>query len=435
MLNRTSNIESLVGPIRERSHPAADLDALMDRIGDCRFVLLGEASHGTHDYYAWRARITKRLVVEKGFRFIAVEGDWPDCYEVNRYIKSASDDASALDVLKQFDRWPTWMWANWETVALAEWLKSHNEGLPPDRQVGFYGLDVYSLWESIEAVLRHLSKNHPSALPQAREALHCFEPYERDAQSYALSTRLTPNDCEEEVVDLLLSLRSLPAKYPDDPEARFNAEQNAEVAVGAERYYRAMVSADQESWNVRDIHMADTLDRLVRHHGGGKAIVWEHNTHIGDASATDMAGAGMTNVGQLVRERRTDGDVALVGFGCYSGTVIAGQSWGAEMETMRIPEAREGSWEQILHDATGGEDRLLISRDFIHDERFRAPRGHRAIGVVYHPERERYGNYVPTDLPRRYDAFFFLDRTTALHPLHTKSLTSMEPPDTYPWGV
>ncbi|HEY0868086.1 MAG TPA: erythromycin esterase family protein [Fimbriimonas sp.] len=435
-----TGIEELARPIRERSVRLDSLDPFLGQVAESRYVLLGEASHGTHEYYAWRSKISRRLIEEKGFRFIAVEGDWPACYEINRYVKGWSDASTAYEVLSQFDRWPTWMWANWEVVELAEWLRDYNRRLPGARKVGFYGLDVYSLWESIEAVLRHLQENHPHALPQAHEALQCFEPFNRDVQTYAWSTRVTPDDCEEEVVGLLRSMRSLPAMYPDDPESHFNAEQNAEVAVGAERYYRAMMAASNESWNIRDTHMADTLDRLVayhegRHGGPCKAVVWEHNTHIGDARATDMAAAGMTNIGQIARERHLDDGVVLAGFGSYEGSVVAGESWGAPMEKMQVPKARDGSWEQLFHDAAGGEDRFLDTRALLGDQRFRAPRGHRAIGVVYHPERERYGNYVPTDLPLRYDAFFFIDETQALHPLHIEAHAKPEPPETYPWGV
>lgn len=431
---RTSDLREGIREMAYRIRPNDPLDALIERIGDARFVLLGEASHGTHEYYTLRSRITQRLVREKGFRFIAVEGDWPDCYEVNRYIKGWSDDATALDVLRRFDRWPTWMWANWEINALAEWLRRENDDRPEGEKVGFYGLDVYSLWESLEAVFQHLGESHPDALPLAHEAMRCFSPYNREAQSYAWATRLVPSTCEQEVLDLLSGLRSRAGEYPDDPEAHFSAVQNAETVVGAERYYRAMIGADNESWNVRDIHMADTLDRLMRHHGpDAKAIVWEHNTHIGDARFTDMAGAGMVNLGQLARQRHAEEGVVLVGFGSYRGRVIAGDAWGAPMERMVVPEARSGSWEHLLHEATES-DVLLISDDLRNDERFDHARGHRAIGVVYHPEREAYGNYVPTVLTERYDAFIHLEETRALHPLNNLARND-EPPETYPFGV
>ena len=412
---------------------ADDLTPLLDRIGDARYVLIGEASHGTSEFYTWRARLSQRLIREKGFSFVAVEGDWPDCYQVNRYVKGYDDAGnSALDVLHAFERWPTWMWANWEVVAFAEWLKGHNEGLPSEERVGFYGLDVYSLWESLEAVTGFLEDTDPGALEAARRAYRCFEPYREDAHAYAEATAMVPTSCEAEVVKLLSELRGKVEAYPADAETRLNAEQNAHVAVNAERYYRAMIRGGSSSWNVRDTHMMDTLDRLmVRRGAGAKAIVWEHNTHIGDARATDMAAAGMVNVGQLARERHSAEGVFLVGFGSYEGSVIAGDYWGAEMEEMPVPPAVPGSWEALLHGT--GSDRLLFSAD-LKDPAFVERRGHRAIGVVYHPSRERFGNYVPTVLPRRYDAFLYLAKTKGLHPLHLEPKGG-KTPDTYPWGL
>lgn len=434
-----SSTDVILEPIRAMAHriaPDDPLDQLMGAIGDARIVLLGEASHGTHEYYTTRAKISRRLIEEKGFNFIAVEGDWPDCYQVNRYIKGWRDSGeTARRVLHEFDRWPTWMWANWEVVALAEWLKKHNRERPEGRKAGFYGLDVYSLWESMDALMAHLKEFHPESLSDAYQALTCFEPFNREGQEYAWFTRFAGEDCEDEVVEVLTNLRKNPARYPDDPEAHFNAEQNAQVAVGAERYYRTMVRADGESWNVRDIHMADSLDRFLKHHGpDSKAIVWEHNTHVGDARFTDMAESGMINIGQLARERYGEGSVFIVGFGSYEGSVIAGSKWGAPMQKMRVPEAEDGSWESHIHRAQPG-DQLLISRDFKGLESFQSPRGHRAIGVVYDPDMERYGNYVPTFLARRYDAFIHLDQTSALHPLHISEHAGAEPPETYPWGV
>jgi len=423
---------SLACPLRT----PADLKPLLERIGNARVVLLGESSHGTHEFYTWRTAITRRLIEEKGFNFVAVEGDWPDCYRVNRYVKGQADaGADAREVLESFDRWPTWMWANEDIVELAEWLRRHNDGLEADRKVGFFGLDVYSLWESLYAVLGHLRKADPSALPTAREAFRCFQPFGEDVQAYARATAMVPTSCEDEVIDLLGELRRREPRYRDDGrEEHFAAEQNALVVKGAEAYYRAMVRSGPESWNIRDRHMTETLDRLMAHQGPhAKAIVWEHNTHIGDARATDMADDGMVNVGQLVRERHAAEGVVLVGFGSYRGTAIAGDEWEAPMEQMPVPPAREGSWEDILHRA-GASDKLLLLDDVRDDEAFLGERGHRAIGVVYHPERERYGNYVPTVLPRRYDAFCYIDETRALRPLRLRpDLEKM--PETYPSGV
>lgn len=419
-------------PLRED----ADLDALMERIGDARFVLLGEASHGTSDYYTWRHAISRRLVEEKGFNFIAVEGDWPDCYAVNRYVKGAGEGgASARQVLRAFERWPTWMWANEETAALAEWLRAHNEGTEPGRRVGFYGLDVYSLYDSMDAVIRYLETVDPEFAARARGAYGCFDPYEGDVQEYAMATAVVPTSCEEEAVRTLVELRARQQRLAEeDPEGFFNAEQNALVARNAERYYRAMVRGGAPSWNVRDTHMIDTLARLAEHHGpDAKAIVWEHNTHIGDARATDMARAGMVNVGQLARERWGE-DVVLVGFSSYEGTVIAGQSWGAPMEVMPVPPAREESWEAVFR-AAGEADKLILTEPLDSVAAALEPRGHRAIGVVYHPGRERLGNYVSTLLPLRYDAMLYIDRSRALRPLHMEARGDGEPPETFPSGM
>ena len=436
--NRLEDSGALSERVRECARPLEDtddLEPLLERIGDAKYVLLGEASHGTSDYYTWRARLSKRLIEEKGFSFVAVEGDWPDCTRVNRFVKGY-EAGSARETLHAFGRWPTWMWANWEVVAFTEWLRKHNEGRSEGKKTGFYGLDVYSLWESLEAVTDFLKRTDPEALEAAKRAYRCLEPYQEDVQDYAHATAFVPTSCEAEVVNLLTTLRRK-AQTHDDPEARFNAEQNARVAVNAERYYRAMIRGGPESWNIRDHHMVDTLENLMQHHGeGSKAILWEHNTHIGDARATDMSETGMVNVGQLVRQKYGDENVVLVGFGSYEGSVIAGAYWDAPMERMSVPPAREGSWESVLHEAGVG-DALLITRD-LQDEVFRTRRGHRAIGVVYNPARERYGNYVPTTLPERYDAFLYLDKTSALHPLHTEEpqeAAQGEPPETYPWGV
>ncbi|MDB4917661.1 MAG: Erythromycin esterase [Gemmatimonadetes bacterium] len=417
----------------------ADLDPLLDAIGDARYVLLGEASHGTSEFYTWRADISRRLITEKGFSFIAVEGDWPDCYRVNRYVKHLPDSGrSAEDVLHAFERWPTWMWANREVIALAEWLREHNRRIASGRQAGFYGLDVYSLWESMAAVVEYLERSDPEAATAARRAYSCFDPYHEDAQEYARATALVPTSCERETVSMLNALRAKAAEYPrDGHDARFNAEQNALVARNAERYYRTMIRGGPTSWNVRDYHMVETLERLMMHHGPlAKAIVWEHNTHVGDARFTDMANHGMVNVGQVVRENHDAPDVTLVGFGTHRGTVIAASEWGAPMRTMEVPRARDGSWEDLLHREIGANALLLF--DGTGDGGIRdldQPVDHRAIGVVYHSHAERWGNYVPTVVPRRYDAFLHIDETRAVDPLHMPVSRINELPETYPTGM
>jgi erythromycin esterase-like protein len=315
----------------------------------------------------------------------------------------------------------------------ATWLRGHNTSRPAGERVGFYGLDVYSLWESLGEVMGYLREHDGAALAAAKRAARCFEPYHGDEYEYARSTRLVPEACEQQVIDLLRAVRGRVAASPaGDPEAAFEAEQNALVLKNAEAYYRAMVRGRTESWNVRDRHMGETLDRLLAHHGpGAKAVVWEHNTHVGDARFTDMADDGAVNVGQLARERYGENQVVLVGFGTHAGTVIAGAEWDAPAERMRVPPARPDSWEDALHQAGG--DRLLLF-DPSADGELGEWRGHRAIGVVYDPDTEQFGNYVPTALPRRYDAFLFLDRTRGVRPLGVPAHLG-EVPETFPSGV
>jgi erythromycin esterase len=439
---RTGDVSAIADRISDRALPfgdPTDLDPLIERIGDARYVLLGEATHGTSEFYEWRAALSRRLIEEHGFSFIAVEGDWPDCYRVNRYAKWYPDaGASARDVLHAFERWPTWMWANREVAELAEWLRDHNRRLPAERQAGFYGLDVYSLWESMHAVVSYLESIDPGLARSARASYRCFEPYGEDVQEYARATALVPTTCEREAVQVLTALRSKAAEYREDGrDAFFNAEQNAFVARNAERYYRTMVRGGPTSWNVRDTHMVETLERLVAHHGpNAKAIVWEHNTHIGDARFTDMARAGMFNVGQLVRQTHDGDDVVLVGFGTHRGTVIAGDEWGAPMRRMRVPPAREGSFEDALHRSHRGDLLLLFhDKDDGGIAGLDEPIGHRAIGVVYDPRNEAWGNYVPTIVPRRYDAFIHIDESAGVDAIHMPVLVDGEPPETYPSGM
>lgn len=427
--------ENLIRRIKDISHvltTAKDLNPLMEEIGDARYVLLGEASHGTHEYYTWRTHITKRLIAEKNFSFVAVEGDWPDCYRLNRYVKGyPGSGKSAADVLHAFNRWPTWMWANWETVALAEWLHKYNNKLSSQKKAGFYGLDMYSLWESMEAIIEYLEKTDPVALLFVKKAMNCFEPFNvREGFSYARRTYGLSSSCEDLVKKMLVNIRQRMSQYNTDHEAVFSAEQNAVVAVNAEKYYHVMMQGGEDSWNIRDKHMAETLDRLMTFHGeGAKVIVWEHNTHIGDARATDMQKSGLINVGQLVKEQHDSKGVVRVGFGSNEGSVMAAYNWGGDIQKLHLPAAKPNSWEHLLH-TSGVDNGLLLSKD-IND--FTSPIGHRAIGVVYNPDYE-YGNYVPSIIPSRYEAFIFLNKTKALHPLHVKP-DDFQMPETYPWGV
>ncbi|WNQ13883.1 erythromycin esterase family protein [Paenibacillus aurantius] len=409
---------SLVEYIRSHSldwRKEETMDRLLEAIGDARFVLLGEASHGTSEFYSIRARITQRLLERHGFSFVAVEGDWPSCYALNQYIKSyPGAPESPAEAMKAFGRWPEWMWANREIARLLDWMKELNRSREQGRQAGFYGLDVYSLWESMDAVMEYLTdKGLMDELEKARQAFSCFEPYSRDEQTYGAAAAFLSEDCEKEVQALLQDMRGRNKAAQGDSEEALGAEMNAMAAANAEHYYREMMRGGPESWNVRDRHMVEALERLMDFHGSvAKAIVWEHNTHIGDARATDMKEDGMVNVGQLLREKHP-GEVFALGFGTYRGTVIAGRSWGAPLSRMKVPEAAAGSWEELMHQA-GSHDQLLLL-DNAPEELYRRV-GHRAIGVVYHPEYER-GNYVPTVVPERYDAFLHVDETRALEPL------------------
>jgi erythromycin esterase-like protein len=433
------DIASFVASLHTCIHPFSkgkDLDALIERIGSARIVMLGEASHGNHEYYKWRSYLTQRLLAEKGFSFIAVEGDWPDCYRFNRYIKHYDNaGSSAFDVLHSFNRWPTWMWANWEIAALGEWLHNFNAPLSSEKKIGFYGLDVYSLWESMEAIMTYLKQKDPSLVRVAEEAYQCFEPYRSDeGHSYARATALVPELCKTEVVNLLRGIQQRFPHYDTDRESAFSTEQNALVAVHAENYYSAMINGGPHSWNIRDLHMEETLERLLQFHGEeSKAIIWAHNTHIGDARATDMATEGMVNIGELARTKFGEHQVSLVGFGGYKGQVIAGKRWGAPMAKVIVPPAKPGSWEYLLKNEGNG-NKWLLTEDLHNIQFFEEPIEHRAIGVVYNPDFEQYGNYVPSILPLRYDAFMYLDKVTALHPLHIKPDGS-QMPETYPFGV
>ena len=431
-----AEISEYVAANSSKVEDESDLDPLMEKIGDARLVLLGEASHGTHEYYMWRARITQRLIKEKGFSFVGVEGDWPDCYRINRFVKGYKDAGEdSMEILKSFKRWPTWMWANWEIKAFMEWLREENNDKPIGKKVGFYGLDVYSLWESILMIIDYLDKTDPKAAEKARAAANCFEPFGDDeGVAYARSTEMVPSGCEDEVIEMLQEIvRKIP-QYDSDQEAVFSTEQNAYVTVNAEKYYRAMIKPGPDSWNIRDRHMAESLDRLLSHHGeNSKAIVWEHNTHIGDARATRMSTQGMVNIGQLVREKYGKENTVLVGFGSYKGSVIAGKNWGAPMEKMPVPPARANSWEAILH-AIEPKDKLMIMDGGFVDKQPKIPVGHRAIGVVYRPDQEYYGNYVASMIPSRYDSFIFLDETEALNPIHIRP-DGDKMPETYPWKL
>ncbi|OFZ20667.1 MAG: hypothetical protein A2X94_04060 [Bdellovibrionales bacterium GWB1_55_8] len=421
-----------------------DFEPLVDTLAKARVVMLGEATHGTHEFYELRRLISEWLIVKHGFRFLAVEGDWPPCADLNHYLHRVPAKGSAREALESFHRWPTWMWANAEIVRLAEWMRSHNSRTLDKMRAGFYGLDVYSLFESMQAVVDQLEKINPFLARRAKVRYQCFDAYHRNEKAYARSLLRFPEGCESEVIEVLqdllrLRLSEVEARIPGVSAALFDARQNARVVKNAESYYRALIQADDESWNVRDRHMLETLDQLLVHHSEfgnpARCIVWAHNTHVGDYRATDMAGEGLVNLGGLARQKYGADNVALVGFGTHEGTVIASHSWDGPIERLRIPPARSGSVESAGHQLAGEFKAEIFASVFGSSassslEEFR---DHRAIGVVYDPRRERWGNYVPTSLSRRYDAFVFVDRTQALEPFIVGA-DLREIPETWPRG-
>ncbi|HEX8268512.1 MAG TPA: erythromycin esterase family protein [Flavobacterium sp.] len=417
------------------SHPLTneqDLDILINEIGDSRIVLLGEASHGTAEYYEWRAAISKRLIQEKGFTIIGVEGEWADSYRVNQFVKGKEqNEEQAIELLRRYDRWPTWMWGNYQVGSLITWLNQHNQGLPEDQKAGFYGLDVYCLWESMEELAPYI-KDNPELTRVAKEVEKCFRPHSADPSEYAYAVAYESKTCRGQTQRLYQEILKQTGGSTAKNEAEFVMQQNALVALNGENYYRTSVSEYDESWNIRDRHMTQTIGRLLELHGAdSKIIVWEHNTHIGDARYTDMASAGMVNVGQLVREQYGEKNVFAVGFGSYEGTVIASDRWGGKVEAMKVPAAKKGSWEELLH-REGAENKILLSKELKSNKSLLKTIGHRAIGVQYNPRAES-GNYVPTVIPYRYDAFIYIDKTRALDPISMK--VKNEPPDLYPSGM
>jgi len=433
------------------TNASADYDPLMALIGDAKFVLLGEASHGTHEFYQTRAEITKRLITEKGFTAVAVEADWPDAYRVNRYVNGLGNDADSIDALADFKRFPHWMWRNADVLDFVGWLREHNDA-PANGgiKVGFYGLDLYSLYSSIEAVLKYLDKVDPELAARARHRYTCFEQFGEDPQTYGLETGFgVSKSCEDEAVKQLAELRSRAAKIDSrngsvDPDEYFYAEQNARLVKNAEEYYRMMFQGRISTWNLRDSHMVETLNALASYLANkgqnAKIVVWEHNSHIGDARATEVSMRGELNVGQLVRQLY--GNMAvMIGFSTYTGTVTAASDWGGPAERKRVRPALANSYEALFHDV-GLANFLLILRagDLVNRKELiaslREPRLERAIGVIYRPETERLSHYFHARLPDQFDAILHFDETRAVEPLErTPQWETGEVPETFPYGI
>ena len=437
--------------LRAAAHPLVgsreDFDPLTRQIGEARLVLIGEASHGTHEFYRIRGEITKRLIRECGFRAVAVEADWPDAYRVNRFVRGRSRDADAAEALADFARFPQWMWRNAEVLDFVGWLRAHNDASATEEQVGFYGLDLYSLHRSMAAVLDYLRLVDPAAARRAQERYACFDQFGGDPQryGYAAGVGIAPS-CEREVVDQLLELRAAAAEYARrdgrvDPDAAFFVDQNARLVRDAERYYRAMIHRGPESWNLRDRHMMESLTALRQYLGkdgtDAKVVVWAHNSHLGDARATEVTLRGELNLGQLAREHWGDA-VRLVGFTTYSGFVTAASDWDEPAEHKTVRRALPGSYELAFHDAGIGNFYLDLRAPNDAAALLHEPLLERAIGVIYRPETERLSHYFHASMPSQFDAVLHYDRTRAVEPLERTPAWlrgAAEVPDTYPTAL
>ena len=430
--------------VRDAAQPiasAADYDRIVELAGDAQFVLIGEASHGTHEFYDIRVALTRRLIEEKGFRVVALEADWPDMLRVHRYVRGVGEDRSANAALGSFTRFPQWMWRNDVMLEFVEWAREWNSRLPNERsQLGLFGMDLYSLHASIDAVLAYLEKTDPAAAARARRRYACFEHFGEDPQMYGYATaKGVAETCEQAVIEQLIELRR---KYNEtqaqtggrDAEELFYAEQNARLVRNAERYYRSMFRGRASSWNLRDSHMAETLNALVTRLDGGhtKVVVWAHNSHLGDARATEMGERGEHNVGQLVRER-VESNAFLIGFSTYSGSVTAARDWGEEAERRRVRPGLGGSYEELFHEAGVPAFWLNLREQNRATDMLKKPRLQRAIGVIYAPATERWSHYFHARLAEQFDVMIHLDETTALHPLEKSGTwVTGELPDTFP---
>jgi erythromycin esterase-like protein/predicted phosphoribosyltransferase len=435
--------------VRARALPLSgdpkQYDPLLDSIGDARVVLLGEATHGTHEFYRERAFITRRLIAERGFTAVAVEADWPDAYRVNRYVRGVGGDEEAIQALADFGRFPTWMWRNADVLDFVGWLRSHNETRPADRRAGFYGLDLYSLRSSMQAVLVYLDKVDPEASRRARQRYGCFDRFGEEMQEYgyAAGFGLHPS-CEREVVAQLVELHRKRTEYATRdgrvaPDDFFFAEQNARLVRDAEEYYRTMFRGRAESWNLRDHHMVDTLRELLgfldRTRPGARVVVWAHNSHLGDARATEMGASGELNVGQLAREE-FGARAVLVGFTTHSGTVTAASEWDGPAHRKVVRPALAGSYERLFHETTIPRFLLPLRSDAELSSALAAPRLERAIGVLYLPETERRSHYFHARLSAQFDVVLHFDTTRAVEPLErTARWEAGEVAETFPSGL
>ena len=436
-----SSPETIAKLIAENAEPIDDIDEvdlapLLDRIADARVVLLGEATHGTSEFYRMRARITKELILRRGFNFVAVEADWPDAARINQYIRHA---APRQDQWKAFARFPTWMWRNEDALELVEWLRAHNAEVHDlERYVSFHGLDLYSMFTSINAVINYLNKVDPAMAETARQRYGCLSPWEQEPAAYGRAVLSgSYRDCEEEAVTMLRDMLQRRIEYSEgDHDGFFDAAQNAQLVADAERYYRLMYYGSVDSWNLRDKHMFETLERLFDFHGpGSKGIVWAHNSHVGNAAFTEMGARGEFNIGQLCRVRFAD-SAFLLGFGTDRGTVAAASDWDGPMEFKRIVPSHEASYERLCHDS--GVEAFMLNLRNPTKSQLRAElmplRLERAIGVIYRPESELMSHYFQACIPRQFDEYVWFDETRAVTPL-TAAVTAPGVPETFPFGV
>ncbi|MDB5293739.1 MAG: hypothetical protein JWL69_4980 [Phycisphaerales bacterium] len=450
MASDTKLLDDLHSAVRPAEGFRDDFDPLIQAIGDCRFVLIGEASHGTHEFYRIRAELTKRLIREKGFHGVAVEADWPDAYRVNRYVRGFGDDGDATESLAGFQRFPQWMWRNADVLDFVGWLREFNDERQEENQkVGFYGMDLYSLHASIRAVIDFLDKVDHAAASRARYRYSCFDHFGEDPQAYGYAAAFDlDSSCQQQAIQQLVELRQRAAEIVrgDGRAAEdelFYAEQNARLVANAERYYRSMFEGRVSSWNLRDRHMVETLQELAqffdRRLGRSKFVVWAHNSHLGDASATEVGQQGELNVGQLVRES-WDGDCFNVGFSTYTGTVTAATDWDGPAERKTVRPGLPGSYEELFHEVGMPGFLLLMRGGGVRAEvleALRQPRLQRAIGVIYRPETERISHYFHARLAEQFDAMIHLDRTRAVEPLERTAVWKAPPieEETYPVGV
>lgn len=415
----------LIDAIRSVAQPLVagrpdELDPILDLIGNASLVFLGEGTHGTHEFYELRHAITRRLIEEKGFRAVAIEGDWPNAARVDEFVRGGSGTSRAA--LGEFRAFPTWMWGNEDVLSFVRWLRGYNDSLRSAAQrCGFYGLDLYSMFASMEAVISFLERQDPAAAEEVRRRFACFEPVSANMQVYALLVHAgSIESCEPEVLAVLENLRKGREELARQSRdyAFFSAEQNALLTRAAENFYLAMLRGDPDSWNVRDCYMFETLRRLRDYLGSGtRIVVWAHNTHVGDYRATDQAEEGYLNLGQLAREHFRD-DVFLLGFGTYHGTVTAATAWGGPPELKRVPPAAPGTYEDLFHQT--GTPRLFLPLKSLRGQPVAGllnRRQERAIGVVYNPAYEHYGNYFRANLVEQFDGYIFADRTSAVNPI------------------